>query len=121
MAKEIVLEDKPKRVKENVQSMSLVDLFAVRTFIHEQREHGFIGKMTRELKGMMAARLMEVEDEIYLRVYGYNPIRGADSQVTVVGVTPEKVLAELVPEEDKGVEPEEGKTFTVFKKTTEEE
>lgn len=115
-------EVNPPRTMVDVTKESTADLLAMRSFLYEQREHGFVGKMTRDIRGMIAARVMAVENEIFMRVYGFNPLDGAQS--TIVGITPEKALAAAVKaidlESGEEREGEDVETFKVFKNQAEE-
>ena len=75
--------------------LSMADLYAMYLLVSSNRNRGF-GSTQAATKSLIDVKIKEVEEELYSRVYGFNPFANKDLGVVVIeGEKPEDVLAKL--------------------------
>lgn len=95
--------------------LSFSDLYAMYQFVFSDAARGF-GSASVDARVVVKNKQKELEDELYNRIYGFNPFTKFAKSFTVKGQKPEdidlnKFMAKKVDEEV----PEESKKFAVIK------
>lgn len=119
-----VIKRKPRKNKTKslkIQDLSLSDLYALYTFVSNDGNNRGFGVATPDARKVVREKQREIEKELYLRAYGYNPFE--KYKVIFEGMKPEDVdldrvvIAKGEIEEPKDEEPQR---FIVVKNNVKE-
>lgn len=75
---------------QGLHGLDLQSLFLIYNFVLSNANTGF-GTIEQEGKVLIREKLMEIEEEIYNRIYGFNPFKKYRKVVSVKGTKPEDV------------------------------
>lgn len=121
--KKVVMRKSIKNKTKNskVQDLSLSDLYALYMFVSNDGNNRGFGVTTPDAREVVLEKQREIEQELYLRAYGYNPFE--KHKVIFEGMKPEDIDLDRVAvskgeiEEPKDEEPQR---FIVVKNNAKE-
>jgi len=88
MVKKVVKKKAPK--KKNVPvKMSFADLYMMYTFVSNDANNKGFGMTAPEARRVVRGKQKELEEEMYKRIYGFNPFE--KFSITVEGEKPENI------------------------------
>jgi len=89
-----------------MKDLSFSDLYAMYLFVCGDPNNKGFGATSQEQKAIVGKKKIELENELYVRVYGFNPHSKSET-VTIVGQKPEDIdlneVSSRVYMEDKSV------------------
>lgn len=119
--KKVVKKKTKQSGPQDLNEVSFADLYSMYLFVsHDANNRGF-GKTTPEAKTIVRQKLAAIEEEIYMRLYGFNPFTEFVKKAVVQGQKPEDIdLDRFVVAKGPNKEPENKKpeTFVVAKNKT---
>jgi hypothetical protein len=123
MATKKVVKSKKKDTKySSLQGLSFSDLYALYLFVSNDGNNRGFGATSPDARVVVRDKQREIEEELYLRAYGYNPFK--KHKVVFDGVKPEDIdldrVAVITPGDNKEPEDAEPETFVVHKNKKED-
>jgi len=117
MAKKVVKKKAETKIM-SIKEMSTADLYALYIFVSNDGNNRGFGMTSPKAKDIVRGKQKELENELYIRAYGYNPFEEHKVVAVHEGVKPEdidldKVL--VVTGDNKEPKDEKPDTFIVVK------